>query len=292
MKVLLAQPSILRFQWELEVLLTNIRQFTDIEVVLLFSKPHDYNSSVPPYLVNKYKGVRAFVYEDNRWDKSYIPAIRPYLLWQYLRNHPEREQETYFYIDSDVIFKEWPDIASLRVDAKHWAGSDCGNYINYKYLKQVQHGSDIIRRMAELCNITPAQMVGVPGIGAHIVMANPTAEMWQQAYNRSLVLWHYFDGLDSNIQKWTAEMWAQLWTMVEHGIAPEGPKELDFCWSTDPLSRWDVTKILHNSGVTVQGKLFFKGKYKDMVPFGEDFSWVDDTKCSRKYVDALEKVVR
>lgn len=273
------------------MLLTNIRSFTDMEVVLLFSKPHDYNPSVPRYLVNKYPGVRAFVYEDNRADKSYIPSIRPYLWWQYLKNHPERENETYFYIDSDIIFREFPDLASLNVSTKHWVGSDCNNYINYDYLKQVEKGPQIISRMAQYCGIDWKQMVGVPGLGAHIVLANPTAEMWRKSYNRSNILWHYFDGVQSNIQKWTAEMWAQLWTMVEHGIITETPKELDFCFSTDPLSRWDETKILHNSGVMEPNLgMFYKGKYQDQTPFGENFDWVDKSKCSRKYVDALEKV--
>ena len=272
-------------------MLTNIRQFTDMEVILLFSKPHDYNPATPRYLVNKYKGVSAFVYEDNRYDKSYIPSIRPYLWWQYLRNHPEREQETYFYIDSDVIFKEWPNLDSLGVNGRKYVGSDCGNYINYDYLKQVERGPEIIGRMATYCGITKTQMIGVPGIGAQMVICKPTAEMWQRAYSRSNILWHYFDSVNSNIQKWTAEMWAQLWTFIEYGITIEASKELDFCWSTDPLKRWDETKILHNSGVTTEGTLFFKGKYKEAVPFGEDFSWVDPTKCSRKYVDAVEKVV-
>lgn len=291
MKILLAQPSILRFQWELEVLLTNIRQFTDMEVVLLFSKPHDYLDTVPRYLVNKYAGVRCFLYDDLRFDKSYIPAIRPYLWWQYLRNHPEREAETYFYIDSDIIFREWPKLEQFRATSKKWYASDCGHYMNYDYIRQCQQGPNIIQHMAQICHIDARQMIGVPGVGAHFVLANPTAAFWEKAYTRSLIMWHYLDGVQSNIQKWTAEMWAQLWTAVEQDIALEAPKELDFCWATDPIARWDQTKILHNSGVTTEGKLFFKGKYRDHVPFGEDFSWVDKTKCSRKYVDALETVI-
>lgn len=292
MKVILAQPAIPRFQWELEVLLTNIRQFSDIEVILLFSKPQDYDKSVPRYLVNKYAGVRAFVYEDNRYDKSYIPSIRPYLWWQYLRNHPERENETYFYIDSDVIFREWPDFSAMHVNALHWAGSDCDNYIGYDYLKQVQRGPEIIGHMAQYCQITPSQMRGVPGIGAHLVIAQPTARMWEQSYYRSNAIWHYLDGVTSNIQKWTAEMWAQLWTWTEHGITLSAPKELDFCFATDPLKRWEETKIMHNSGVIEDtGELFFKGKYRDHTPFTEDLSWVNPDKCSRKYVDAIEKVI-
>jgi hypothetical protein len=291
-KLILAQPSTLRFQWELEVLLTNIRQFTDMEVVLLFSKPHEYNPLVPRYLVDKYPGVRAFVYDDNRSDKSYIPSIRPYLWWQYLKADPEREQETYFYIDSDIIFREWIDFATLDFGPKKWIGSDCNNYINYDYLRQVENGPAIIQRMAQYCNITPQQMIGVAGLGAHLIINQPSAEMWRLAYLRSNTIWHYFDGVKSNIQKWTAEMWAQLWTMVEFGITTETPKELDFAFSTDPIEKWDRIKILHNSGVMEAGKgMFFKGGYQDKVPFGENFDWVDITKCSRKYVDAIEKVI-
>lgn len=264
-----------------------------MEVVLLFSKPHDYDSTVPRHLVRKYSGVRAFVYEDNRFDKSYIPSIRPYLWWQYLKGHPERENETYFYIDSDVIFREWPDFDSLGVDAKHWAGSNCDGYIGHTYVKGTTRGAEIVRRMAQYCKITEQQMIGVPGVGAQLVIAHPTAEIWEKSYHRSNALWHYLDGTQSNIQKWTAEMWAQLWTWVEHGITLTMPKELDFAWVTDPIKRWDETKILHNSGVTEDtGQLFFKGKYRDYTPFGEDFSWVDQTKCSKKYVEAIEKVLR
>lgn len=134
-------------------------------------------------------------------------------------------------------------------------------------------------------------MVGVPGIGAQLVVSKPTAEFWRRSYERSNSIWHYLDGVSSNIQKWTAEMWAQLWTMVEMGITVSAPKELDFGMATDPLSRWDETKILHNSGVVEDtGKLFFKGKYTDHTPFDEDLSWVDKEKCSSKYVEAIQRV--
>lgn len=288
MKLILAQPSILRFQWELEVLLTNIRQFTDMEVVLLFKKEDD---TVPRYLQNKYPGVRCFVYKDNRYDKSYIPSIRPYLWWQYLEKDASREQEDYFYIDSDVLFREWPNLDGM-LDGADVVGSNCDGYIGEKYIRQCKRGPEIIDRMARICGITPQQMVGVPGIGAHILLHKPKASTWKKAYERSNDLWHYFDSLNSDIQKWTAEMWAQLWTWVEEEAAIEMPAELDFCWATDPIEKWDKVKIYHNSGVSdVKLPLFFKGKYTAHTPFGEDFSWVDKNKCSSEYVKAIKSVV-
>jgi hypothetical protein len=290
-KLILAQPSILRFQWELEVLLTNLRQLTDMEVVLLFSKPHDYNDTVPRYLVNKYSGVQCFVYDDNRYLKTYIPSIRPYLWWQYLSKDPAREQETYFYIDSDVIFREFPNVAQLPADAKHWFGSSCESYIAYDYIKQCQNGEAILQAMAQICGITVDQMQGVPGIGAHLLISQPTAEFWHRAFEDSVALYRHLDGVDSNIQKWTAEMWAQLWGMVREGITLSAPSELDFCMSTDPIKRWNEVKILHNAGVVSSGAMFFKGNYVDKTPFGENFNYVDTKKCSRIYVDAIEKVI-
>ena len=290
MKLILAQPSIKRFQWELEVLLTNIKQFGKFEVVLLFSKPHDYDDTVPRYLSAKY-GVQCFVYDDKRFEKSYIPSIRPYLWWQYLRNDPSREHEQYFYIDSDIIFRQMIDFATLGADAQHWVGSDCSGYIAYDYIKQCRNGEQILQGMAAITGITVDQMKGVPGIGAHLLLTNPTAAFWERAFEDSNRLWQYLSGVDSNVQKWTAEMWAQLWGMVREGKTILTPKELDFCMATDPIEKYDQVKIMHNAGATGSDELFFKGKYINSMPFNDDLSYVNPQKCSRKYVEALQKVV-
>lgn len=272
------------------MLLTNVRQFTDMPMVLLFSKPKDYLDTVPRYLADKYAGVQCFIYDDFRFDKSYIPSIRPYLWWQYLRHDVAREQEDYFYIDSDVIFREWPNL-NLGQNRDHWLGSDCSSYIGYEYIKQTRNGPDILEHMGQICNVSQFDMQMTPGIGAHLLISKPTAEFWRKSYNRSITIWHYLDSVDSNIQKWTAEMWAQLWTMAEEGIVVDRSRELGFCMSTDPISRWNEEKILHNNGVMSSGDMFFKGNYNYKVPFGEDFSYVNKEKCSRKYVDAIERVV-
>lgn len=287
MKLILAQPSVKRFQWELEVLLTNIKQFGNFDVVLLFTRHDD---TVPQYLADKY-GVQCFVYADNRDDKRYIPSVRPYLLWRYLAQDPTREQETYFYIDSDVIFREMPDFATLGFDANTWVGSDCSGYLDYGYIATRKNGPAIAEQMATICGITVDQMKGVPGIGAHIVMTNPTARFWLRAYEDSNKLYDYFNYLDSDIQKWTAEMWAQLWGMVREGKTVKAPSEMDFCMATDNIKMWDIVKIMHNAGVTGSDDMFFKGNYADKVPFGENFDHVRHDKVSRKYVEAIEKVI-
>lgn len=275
------------------MLLTNLKQFGEFEVVLLFSQRRDdpaQDDTVPHYLANKY-GAQCFVYRDGRLDKDYIPSIRPYLLWQHFEANPELEHEKYFYIDSDVIFREMIDLKSIPLTPNQWFGSDCSGYIAYDYIMSCKRGGEIAIKMAEICGITTQQMRGVPGIGAHILMENPTAAFWERAYHDSNLLHHYFEPIDTDLQKWTAEMWAQLWGMVREGRNPSTLPEMDFCMATDSVERWDEVKIMHNAGVTGSETMFFKGQYTQHTPFGENFDYVDVNKVSRKYVDAIEKVI-
>jgi hypothetical protein len=75
-------------------------------------------------------------------------------------------------------------------------------------------------------------------------------------------------------------------------IGPKISKEMDFCWATDPIKRWQETKIMHNAGVTEKNKdLFFKGKYVKTTPFDDDLSFVNKDKVSSEYVEAIKKVI-
>lgn len=287
MKLILCQPATPRFQWELDVLLTNIRQFTDLEVVLLFTEK---DFTVPIHFRNKW-GCSVFCYDDKREDGRYIAAVRPWLLWQYFRDHPEAEQETYLYIDSDIIFREWIDEKSFDLDPNKLYGGDCDSYIGLEYILKCTNGQAIAEKMAEICGITVDQMRGVPGIGAHIVMTNPTAAFWERAYYDSNTIYHYLSKTPSNIQQWTAEMWAQLWGWVREGKEVIDHPDLDFASSTDPIADYDKFKILHNNGVTpgLSHKMFYKGAYANRSPFGQNFDWVSPDFCSIKYVEALQK---
>lgn len=270
------------------MLLTNIRQFTDLEVVLLFSES---NFTIPIFFREKY-GCSVFTFDDNREDKAYIPSIRPYLWWQYLKQHPEAEDETYLYIDSDIIFREWPNFATLDISEKRWYASDCSGYIGYKYVASREKGQEIAEKMADICGITLDQLKATPGAGAQWVIKNPTAAFWERSYHDSQKIYQYFLPLDSNIQKWTAEMWAQLFGMTREGIEVViNHEELDFCLPTDPVEKWDTVKILHNAGVTGSGDMFFKGEWDNYSPLAQDFSHIRTDKATIRYVQAIKKVL-
>ena len=271
------------------MLLTNIRQFGNFEVVLLFTG-HDF--TVPGLFNRKYPECEVHVYADNREDKSYIASVRPYLWWQYLKEDPTREHEQYLYIDSDVIFREWLDLAKIGADADNWVGSHCKGYIDYKYISGTRRGEEIAAKMAEITGITVDQMKDVPGAGAQWVITNPTAAYWERVYNDSNRIFHYFDNIDSDIQKWTAEMWAQLWGMVREEKTVKIDPELDFIMSTDPIEKWNEVKILHNAGVTGSNDgWFFKGTFVDETPIGQDWSHIRTDKATWHYVQAIKKVI-
>lgn len=297
MKLLLAQPSIPRFKWELEVLLTNLKQYGDLEIILLFNKTTDTDLTVPPFLEQKY-GVRSFMYLDGRMTKRYIPSIRPYLLWQFFKAHPEMEGEQFLYIDSDIIFREWPDFATCPFDPSKVYGADVHSYIDLDYILKCDRGPEIAQKMATICGITVDQMRGVPGIGAQLVLNGNTADFWERAYHNSNDIYNMLlpipestDPDHKTIQKWTAEMWAQQWGWVREGKTLVIAPELNHSTPTDTIDKYYDRKILHNAGVPEAGPMFFKGGYKDRLPWDEDFSDIDPNLATVFYVEAIQKVV-
>ena len=290
MKVILCQPAIERFRWELEVCITRLQKLGYDEIVLLFAK---YESSIPDYFRNKY-GVECRVYNDDRGFKDYQPSIKPYLWWRYLEENPEAEKDDYLYVDSDVILRDTLDVINLDLDPTHWFASDCEGYLGYDYIMGCEDGESIARRMAHIVRIPYQELEKLRGNygGAQWLISKPTAKYWHKVYDDTTTMHMYFQTVDSNIQKWTAEMWAQLFNMVYFGIKTSVVTELDFCWATDPIDKWESKKIYHNAGVTHEDKqLFFKGLYDNgRSPFLEDLSFVDKSRCSSKYVEAIKEV--
>lgn len=280
----MCQPAIHRFEWELEVALTRMKKLGVNDIVLLFAR---HNSKIPTFLKDKY-GVEVHIYDDRRNDRNYIPSIKPYLWSRYLKEDKSREKESYFYLDSDVIFRELPVIQS---DPNIWYGSDCGHYLGVEYIDST--GKGIFEQMCKIVGVDPDYIRKEnPVAGAQWIISQPTYEYWDKVYEDSVKLYRYLNSRTySNIQKWTAEMWAQLYNVYYFGKTTAVDKELDFCWATDNVERYYKTKIYHNAGVTeANNDLFFKGKYVHTSPFKEDLSFINPNKASIKYVEALKEV--
>lgn len=284
MKFIMCQPATRRFRWELEVTLTRMKELGVTDIVLLFAR---FDDTIPIYLRDKY-GVEVYIYDDLRSDKSYIPSVKPYLWSMFLKEDPTREHDTYFYLDADVILR---DIPAVGQNGDIWIGSDCSHYLSLDYIDS--KGDSLVEEMCKVIGIDSKVIRdNRPVCGAQWIIPRPTYEYWSKVYEDSTKLYKYLDSLNGNdIQKWTAEMWAQLWNVYHFGKTAEVSKELDFSWATDDIDRYYETKIYHNAGVVDdRGDLFFKGKYVNRTPFEDDLSFVNPNKASIKYVEAIKAV--
>lgn len=290
MKYLLAQPANIRFSWELDVFLTNLRSLDkNTPVVLLFLREQ---SSVVQHFVDRYPNLEIHEYADKRERKNYIPTIRPYLVCNYLKENPSREKEDYFQLDSDIIFRKLPDFSKMPLNSQICYASDCEGYMGYHYLMTRKNGPKIVDKFSEILFIPRDIFNSIPGVGAQWLIYKPTAQLYWHIWQDSQILYDFLKPIDSDIQKWTAEMFAQLYNLVKFGWYTIPSDELTFCRPTDNVLQYYKYKILHNAGVTAElsDKLFFKGKYTTHTPFSENLSWVDKTKASIKYVEAIQKV--
>ena len=285
MKYVMAQPAVPRFEWEVKVAIYGLLKAGVLkeDIVILFSR---HEESVISEIKNI--GVNVHVYSDDRVDFEYIPSLKPYLMYRYLEEDVSRENETYFFMDSDVIVKEQPETDSHLRGV--WYGSDCGGYLNYDYIVQCDNGFNILKDMSEIVGVSIEDIKSMnnDSIGAQYIMSKPSSEYFKKVYEDSIKLWKYIKDKDTNYQKWCQEMVATLWNMPLFDVMPRAKKEMEFTWATDSIEKWNKNKIYHNAGVTQDMKdMFFKGDYINKDPFNEDFSHINRNKASYEYTKLI-----
>lgn len=307
-KFIMLSESNLHFYWETKVACVNLISLgvnpKDIIVVQT-----DTNVKFPMFLRDEL-GINVYYYPDKRSSKAqkYKASIKPYLWIQLLKNQPQLAQNDFFYMDSDVVFRELPDFNKMPVTPNCWFGSNCEAYVGVKYLQE--KGSFFLDEIAPVLKQTKKDLLQYQGqgVGAQWFLTNPTIEFWQQVYQECIDLYYFTSSLEPKYlqqyktegklnfyfyQTWTAEMSATLFNCKKHGIEPIISNELDFDWTTDlthsvePFHR----KIIHNSGVTskiAQTKhLFLKSDYNDKLPWNCDLSYVNPDYVSYEYVQFL-----
>ncbi|WP_411842170.1 hypothetical protein [Salinicoccus sp. HZC-1] len=286
MKYIMCQPSNNRFKWEVEVAVSDLINHGAADIVLLFLKEND---SVVRYFEEKYD-VAVHVYDDKRYDKAYIPSIKPYLFYRYLSEDPARESFDYFFMDSDMVFRQLPDYDRMPADSNNWYGSDCNNYMNLEYLKQCTNSETLIKGMTDIVGVDRQSIEDInnDSIGAQYVISRPTAEYFEKVYRDSIKLWQFVKDLDTSFQKWTVEMYATLWNMLYFGITPHVHEEMYFVFPTDDIDIYESVNILHNAGVTPgHNDLFKKSDYINKDPLTVNHDYVNKSKASYAYVQKM-----
>ena len=272
--------------------------------ILVAWNPNDLTTSVQANidawnkLAAHYNQVRFFFYQDTREQPiHYISSVRPNILKQHFKAHPQLESEAIFYHDCDVVFTKPPNWNQFLNDDV-WYLSNTNSYINYNYIKSKEHG--VYEKMCEIVGIDPIipKLMNSHSGGAQYILKNINADYWEKVERDSEQLFYQITQLNNQIkstkpdyhelQIWCADMWAVLWNGWLLGNETKVVPEMDFSWATDNKTRWEETTIFHNAGVVGEGKYFYKGIYQNILPYNIEDTF-DEQFCSKLYFNEIKE---
>ena len=306
LKYICVQPRLQYYAWQVEVMLENFLRNeikpSDIDVLVAWN-PNDLTNvieNVLPWhkLKQKYKDVNIIFYQDTRINPHYISSVRPNILKQHFAVFPELKKKTIFYHDCDIVFTKQPNFNKFIYD-DIWYLSNTNGYINYKYI--TSKGFDVYHKMCEIVGMNPLipQLMNSNSGGAQYIMKNVDTGFWDKVERDSEELFKQITELNNQkkatdptyheLQIWCADMWAVLWNAWLYGNETKVVPELDFCWATDSINRWNDTSIFHNAGVTPDRKdLFFKSDYINTHPYNIENTF-SSKHCSYNYFQEILK---
>jgi len=308
LRYICVQPRLIYYAWQVEVMINNFIKNginpNNIDI-LIACNPNDETSNpevieIWDKLTTYYDTVRFFFYPDTRKHPiKYISSIRPNILKQHFKEHPELFNEAIFYHDCDIIFTKPVDWNKF-VNDNIWYLSDTNSYINYNYIKG--KGEDVYLKMCEIIGMDPVipKLMNSNSGGAQYILKNIDYTFWEKVEKDCEELYFQITQLNNlkkqenesyhELQIWCADMWAVLWNGWLNGQETKVIKELDFCWGTDTEERFNETNIFHNAGVTCScGGKFYKAQYRDFVPYNLNLRIKEGT-ASYKYYQEIQEV--
>lgn len=308
-----AQPDDFYFSWQLELQIFNFNSLgikaDDIHILIGYNKIVGIRNYFEE-LAEKSKGKASFYfYPDDRESRKYLSSLRPHIIRQHLEAFPYLQQETLFYHDSDIIFRDLPDFRLLN-DDDIWYVSDTRHYLDSNYIKSLA-GETIFYAMCETVGIAPQQVTDNDQHcgGAQYLLKQSTALFWQKVERDCEALFILLESHNKEqadlayrhtgamrsayigIQAWCADMWAVFWNTLLQKKNIQIHTELDFCWLTNDIIRWEQTNILHYTGHTDKDDftVFTKGNYVHYTPFFDRrLQAVSNNNCSYPLVKWIE----
>jgi len=251
----------------------------------------------------------------------YIPVLRPYTMWRFLRDHPEYISKAIFYCDSDILFTKEFDVDKFLEDDVHYL-SDTNSYINAEYFDskirdvlpeklEEYKTRDVLAEITSVIGITRevCEKNNKHSGGAQYLLKNMDSAFWSKVMNDCILIRTYLQKVnreffateEKGFQSWCADMWAVLWNLWLRNQETQVVPELNFAWSTDPIERLKEYTILHNAGIVSENgngyPAFYKGKYHlgedPMVDKHLDVVLQDETSkkyCTWFYVKKLREL--
>ncbi len=330
-----AQPDDLNWCWETRVQLTNLRSYklSHLMKILVYWEPSESKKAPNPcwqQLQEEFHEAEIFYVANDGSELPYrivygiyTSVIRPFCMKKYWLLHPEMEQKTIFYMDSDVIFTKKPDITAMLA-GKECYGTDVGHYLNAAYMQAKareanlpdEHFSELVAKIVDVPKSVVMDNNDNCG-GAQYVFKGVTYEFWDKVQQDCILIKHNFHlenlryfvqrgiklGIsteDAGIQSWCADMWAVWLNLYYFGKTMTTPDFMHSVWCSDTIERLEAnpqTCILHNAGIGDHNRheAFDKTKFRKGREYGEVFPWdtpldhVNPQLCSWIYTEWIKK---
>lgn len=286
-----SQPTDSYFIWQnhlyIESCLEQGFKEEQIHILLYNPKGRVYNTNWDK-LKECYPKLNIFVYEDDgvqQYLGIYIPILRPHILKQHFEVFPELQDKTIIYTDSDILWLKSLNINHLLEDDINYV-SDANSYLNHSYfeskykdvlpdkLEQAKE-RDFLNEVCTIVGIDKQVVIdnNLNTGGVQYILKNVDAAFWKKVEEDVLkirvhlqqVNKEFFKDENTGIQSWCADLWAVQFNLWFFNKESKVARELDFAWSTDPISKIDTYPILHNAGIVSETgngyPAFYKGKY-------------------------------
>ena len=297
-KFITALPDDRYYTWQIHLWLESLKEINKSQhaIILIFRPLGRKADNKWDQIINLYPEAEFNFIEPRKEDNMsiyiniYIPIIRSYCMWQYLKSHPSLgTNNVIFFCDSDILFSKKFNIDEFIEDDINYV-SDATSYLGAKYFETKRYDvleskkEDYKNRdvLAELLSI-----VGLPketavenqehSGGVQYILKNSNADYWKKIIQDSLIICtymqkvnkEYFASQEIGFQSWCADMWAILWNLWLFEQEVKVIPELDFSWASDKIEQLEKSTIFHNAGITGETMAdedgthmcFFKGKY-------------------------------
>ena len=285
------QPTDSYFIWQNHLYIESCLEqgFTEEQIHILLYNPKGriYNTNWDK-LKECYPKLNIFVYEDDgvqQYLGIYIPILRPHILKQHFEAFPELQDKTIIYTDSDILWLKSLNINHLLEDDINYV-SDANSYLNHSYfeskykdvlpdkLEQAKE-RDFLNEVCTIVGIDKQVVIDNNSNtgGVQYILKNVDATFWKKVEEDVLKIRvhlqqinkEFFKDENTGIQSWCADLWAVQFNLWFFNKESKVARELDFTWSTDPISKIETYPILHNAGIVSETgngyPAFYKGKY-------------------------------
>lgn len=295
-----AQPDEVYFLWQLELQIFNFQTWgippEHIHVLVSYQSNKGLNPDFKRFFSECHDAC-FFAYPDTRLRKKYLSSLRPHIIAKHFRAHPELEEETLFYHDSDILFCKKPDWQTLLED-DCWYASDTRSYLDSNYIK-TNAGRGEFLRMCEILSIDPklVEENNNSAGGAQYILKHCTATFWEKIEHDCEKLFSYLyyrqkfmTHISPDFQIWCTDMWAMWWNAILGGRCFKIHPLMDFCWANSPVEELKRKVILHYTGSCRTNELIFdKTKFQTHAPFYCDLSGIGMESCSTFVIDVILK---